>query len=206
MYVYLLHMYIYIYWYEFIYLPTRIHIVYIHGYFSAIWVLKKSFNKASSSVASFRICDLAIEGWKWMGNGGNTWHFVPYFHRLVSSWNDIHHSERIDGGFLPLPKGGLVCKGPWLNQDWWEWLAIDPFQVLYSEVVFFSPKNPEIMKSHETLHIFISISDVGNNAWNSVAFGPAVCCFPKRCLLPSSMRQRWWGGDTINGLLPWSLK
>ena len=25
------------------------------------------------------------------------------------------------------------------------------------------------MKSHETLHIFLSISDVGKNSWNSVA-------------------------------------
>lgn len=91
----LIYIYISTYLYEFIYLPIYIYmyIVYIHGSFLRFGIENRLSTKPSSSVASFRICDLAIEGWKWMGNGGNTWHFVPYFHRLVSSCNHRHHSE-----------------------------------------------------------------------------------------------------------------
>ena len=77
--------------------------------------------------------------------------------------------------------------------------------MLYSEVVFFSTKiisqksrNHEVSwnSSHLPFH---------QRCWKKFlefrgSFGPAVCCFPKRCLLPSSMRQGWWGVDTINGV------
>ena len=91
--------YISTYLYEFIYLPIYIYIytciLYIFmDLFLRFGIENRLSTKPSSSVASFRICDLAIEGWKWMGNGGNTWHFVPYFHRLLSSCNHRHHSER----------------------------------------------------------------------------------------------------------------